>query len=139
MTDRKLQYFDGGLRMGYRSIEMAERLVKGQDHRVDRLLGFFSSRPNWDHPLSHPQASVSPPLWFLGEAYSLGGEGVWGSQFGRGDRHCRTLSINELCNQTEYKGKYIHCSNQMDVRAQEPDAIGKILRWRMKDGTAATR
>jgi hypothetical protein len=52
---------------------------------------------------------------------------VWGSQFGRGNRHCRTLSINELCDQTEYKGKYILCNNQMDVRVKEPDAISKVL------------
>ncbi len=31
------------------------------NHRVERVLGIFSTRPNWDAP-SHPQASVSPPL-----------------------------------------------------------------------------
>ncbi len=35
------------------------------EHRVDRVLGFFSSRPNWDPQPPHPQASVPPPiLWF---------------------------------------------------------------------------
>jgi hypothetical protein len=43
---------------------------------------------------SHPQASVSPPVWFRGGGtHSLGGEGVGGSHFGRGDRHCGTLGI----------------------------------------------
>ncbi len=28
-------------------------------HRVDRVLGFFSSRPNWGPPPPLPQASVS--------------------------------------------------------------------------------
>jgi hypothetical protein len=33
-------------------------------HRVDRVLGSFSSRPNWDPPPPpHPQVSVHP-LWF---------------------------------------------------------------------------
>ncbi len=31
-------------------------------HRVDRVLGFFSSRPSWDSPPPHPQASV-PLNW----------------------------------------------------------------------------
>ncbi len=48
---------------------------------------FFSSRPIWD-PSPHPQASVSPH-WFGGDM--LGGDGVGGSQFGRGDSHCGTL------------------------------------------------
>jgi hypothetical protein len=54
----------------------------GLDHRVDRVLGFFSSRPNWNPPLPHPQASVFPPLWFRGEGTdSLAGEVVGGYQF----------------------------------------------------------
>jgi hypothetical protein len=30
-------------------------------HRIDRVLGIFSSRPNWDSPTLHLQASLSPP------------------------------------------------------------------------------
>jgi hypothetical protein len=30
-------------------------------HRVDRVLGFFSSRPNWDYPTPH-RRRVCPPL-----------------------------------------------------------------------------
>ncbi len=30
-------------------------------HRVDRVLGFFSNRPNSDPPPPHPRASLSPP------------------------------------------------------------------------------
>jgi hypothetical protein len=40
----------------------------GLQHKVDRVLGFFSSLPNWD-PLPHPEASVSPP-WFWGEGHT---------------------------------------------------------------------
>ncbi len=32
------------------------------NHRVDRVPGFFSSRPNWDLLHPHPQVSVFPPL-----------------------------------------------------------------------------
>ncbi len=52
-------------------------------HRIDRVLSFFSSRPNWESPtpsVSLPQASVFPPLlWFRG-GYTCGrgGEGVRG-------------------------------------------------------------
>ncbi len=52
-------------------------------------IGFFSSRPNWDSPIS--TASVSPP--FVGggggRIHSLAGDalGVGESQFRRVDRH----------------------------------------------------
>ncbi len=39
-------------------------------HRVGRVLGFFSSRRNWDSPTPHPQASVPPTLWFRGEGHT---------------------------------------------------------------------
>ncbi len=46
-------------------------------HRVDRLLGVCSSRPNWDPPL--PRRRLSPlPLWFRRVVHSLAGEGVEG-------------------------------------------------------------
>ncbi len=59
-------------------------------YRVDRALGFFSSRPNWDPPPA-PQASVG------GKAHLL--DGVHGgglSQFRRGYRHCGTLGTYVL-------------------------------------------
>ncbi len=60
-------------------------------HRVDKVLGFFSSRSNWDpHPF--PQVNVSPPL-FPGRAHSLAGEGVGGSQLDEGDRQCCTAGM----------------------------------------------
>jgi hypothetical protein len=52
-------------------------------HRVDRVLSFFSSRPNWDPPPS--PAGDCPPLWFrdgvhsdtndVDVTHSLAGEG----------------------------------------------------------------
>jgi hypothetical protein len=50
---------------------------KGFSDRVDRALGFFFSRPNWDRPT--PQASVFiPPLVPGGGIHWLGGEDVGG-------------------------------------------------------------
>jgi hypothetical protein len=46
-------------------------------HRVDRVLGFFSSRSNWDSPSPHPQASA-PCLWFRGEGHNRLWESEWG-------------------------------------------------------------
>jgi hypothetical protein len=62
--------------------------------RVDGVPGFLSSRPNWLPPPPHPQVSVAPPFGPRGRGtYSLGGEGVGGSQFVRRDRHSGTLGI----------------------------------------------
>ncbi len=65
------------------------------DHRVDRVLGFFSSRPNWfgHPPPPHPQVSVSPPLWFRGKDRLACGRGSVGSQIGWGDRHYGNLGL----------------------------------------------
>jgi hypothetical protein len=59
-------------------------------HIIDRVLDFFSSRPNRDLPPPHPRASVSP-LVFRGGGGTLtyGRRGGW-AQFGRGNRHCGT-------------------------------------------------
>jgi hypothetical protein len=55
------------------------------------MLGFFTSRLNWDPP-PPPCEYVSP----LGGTHSLGGREGGGSQFGRGDRRCGTLGIYVL-------------------------------------------
>ncbi len=61
-------------------------------HRVDRALGFFSSRPNWDPPTPWlPQASVSPPgsggrdtlsceRWDWGVPIRMRGQTLWYSR-----------------------------------------------------------
>ncbi len=81
----------------WKFLKLAFWFVK--DHRVDRVLGLFSSRPNWDSPAPHPQASVNPPPpplpWGSGGAQPLVGEGVGGgSQFGRADRYWLKLKFN---------------------------------------------
>jgi hypothetical protein len=45
-------------------------LQKCVNHRVDRVPGFFSSRPNWDSP-SPSGESVPPPFGSGGEVYTL--------------------------------------------------------------------
>jgi hypothetical protein len=47
---------------------------------VDRVIDFFSSRPNWDHPsppTTSPAGECSPSL-FSGGEHKLAGEGVGG-------------------------------------------------------------
>jgi hypothetical protein len=66
-------------------------------HRVDRVLGFFSSRPHWNSPTPSPAGEcVPPPFGWGGGAHSLAGEWLGESQFRRGDRHCSTLGIYVL-------------------------------------------
>ncbi len=50
---------------------VAVRQCLGSTHTVDRVLGFFSSRPNWDSPT--PAGECVPPL--VGGGYSLAEEG----------------------------------------------------------------
>ena len=45
-------------------------------HRVDRELGFFSSRPNWDSPTHRRVCPL--PLWFRGWEYTRWWERGWG-------------------------------------------------------------
>jgi hypothetical protein len=50
---------------------------KDLKHRVDIVLGFFSSRPNWDpHPLTRRRMCLPPSLASGGGTHSLTGEGV---------------------------------------------------------------
>ncbi len=59
-------------------------------HRVDTMLGFFFSHPNWDSPTHSPPCECEPPP-------PPAGEGSGMSQFRRGDKHCGTLGIYVLC------------------------------------------
>jgi hypothetical protein len=66
------------------------------EHRVDRVLGLFSSRPNWDsHTPSPAGECVFPPIWFRGRGTrSLAGEGVEGPN---SDEGTDALGIYVLC------------------------------------------
>jgi hypothetical protein len=62
-----------------------------------RVVGLFSSRPNWDHITPSPTgASVSPPLVPGGGARLLAGEGVVGSNSDE-VTDTGTLGIYVLC------------------------------------------
>jgi hypothetical protein len=51
-----------------------------QVHRVDRVLGFFSSRPDWNPFTPLTRRRVCPPLWFRGKGkHTRLREREWGS------------------------------------------------------------
>ncbi len=56
-------------------------IMESTTYRVDKVLGFSLSRPNWD-PLTRRRFFPSP--FGSRGTHSLAGEGLWGSQFGRG-------------------------------------------------------
>jgi hypothetical protein len=62
--------------------------VKALQYRVPECL---SSRLNLVRQPPPPQATVAPPRTQVGEATLACGEGDWGIQFRRLDRHCGTL------------------------------------------------
>ncbi len=53
-----------------------ETTLYGGVHRVDRVPGFLSSRPNWIPPPPHSQASVAPPLAWEGVGGPNSDEGM---------------------------------------------------------------
>ncbi len=54
------------------------RKIHTRPHRVNRVPGFLSSRPNWVPPNPHSLASVAPPSLQGGETHSHTGEGFGG-------------------------------------------------------------
>ncbi len=68
------------------------------NHRVGRVLSFFSSRRDWDSPNPSSAGECAPPPPVPGGgAHSLAREGMGESQFRLGDIHCGTLYISVLC------------------------------------------
>ncbi len=54
------------------------------NHIVDRVLGYFSSRQNWDPPPSHPQGECVPSPFGGHTRHSLVGKGVGGPNLDKG-------------------------------------------------------
>jgi hypothetical protein len=83
-------------------------------HTVDRVVGFFSSRPTWDSPSPSPPGEYAPPFGSRGEGNTLAcGRGGRGRpQFGREDRHCDTLGIHVM---------NVLCAYQYSSSASRPD------------------
>jgi len=50
----------------------------GMQHRVGRVLSFFSSRRNWDFPNPAPTGECEPP-WFWGEEHTRWRQRGWES------------------------------------------------------------
>jgi hypothetical protein len=65
-----------------------DRFVESTNHRVGRVLSFFSVSPT---PLAAGKCGAPPPFGPGGRAHSLAGEGLGESQFRRGDIHCGAL------------------------------------------------
>ncbi len=86
----------------YRKVDMCDvmlakiRFGSQVQSRQSTLLFLQSSKlgpPLPPPPQPHPQASVSPLLWFRGDTLACGRWVGGGFQFARGDRHCGTLGI----------------------------------------------
>ncbi len=92
------------------------------------MLGFFSSRLNWD-PTPSPAGECDPLPFAPGEERGRGGGG--GSQFGRGDRHCGTLGINKyvLYYFTTWNGQYFRllCLDEGPLYVPPPDYV--VFYW----------
>jgi hypothetical protein len=71
--------------------------VVSLQHRVGRVLRFFSNHRNWDSPTPSPAGECAPPFVSggRGAACGRGGGGV-PIPFRRGDIHCGTLGIYYL-------------------------------------------
>jgi hypothetical protein len=79
------------------------------NHRVDRVVGFLSIRPNWDHPPTlSPAGKCPPPLGSgVGGTHSLAGEGggvgvpIWtrGQTLWYCDFHLHVLAMTSVAGQ----------------------------------------
>ncbi len=75
------------------TVQAVRVIIEAFQHRVDRVLSFFSSRRNWDSPNPSPAGECAPHPLIQGGAHPLAGEGLGESQFQREDIHCGTLCI----------------------------------------------
>jgi hypothetical protein len=66
------------------------------DHKVGRVIIFFTSRRNWDSPNPSPVGECAPPPVLGGGAHLLEREGLGEPQFRRGDIHSGTLYIQYM-------------------------------------------
>jgi hypothetical protein len=71
-------------------------IVRVRHSTVDRELGFFSSRSNWDHPTHSPAGECVPSSFGSGGWDTIAYDyerGSGGSQFGRGDRNFGSFHV----------------------------------------------
>ncbi len=81
----------------YPPLQNLALVEKPAEHRVGRVLSFFSSRRIWDSPTPSPVGKCAPPFGSGGGAQSLAREGVGESHFRGGDINSGTLYIYVLC------------------------------------------
>ncbi len=104
------------------SPKQAYIMTTGYHHRVYRVTGFLSSRPNRVfHPLTRKGELLLPRLSSKGVTHSLAGEGVGGTKFRRRDKHsgtlCQLQSLNDYhvqISEIQYNGEF---SRQQKWRA----------------------
>jgi hypothetical protein len=82
---------------------------------VERMLSFFSCRPNWDSPIPSPAGERVPPLWFRGgregahTVHTRFREREWGgSQFQRGHRPSGTYGYISTSSSYQLTNTQIH-------------------------------
>ncbi len=72
-------------------------IIEADQHRVDRVLSFFSSRRNWDSSNPSPAGECAPHPLVQRGAHPLAGEGLGESQFQRGHTLWYSVYISTLC------------------------------------------
>ncbi len=70
-------------------------IARNLGYRIDRVVGFFSSRPNRDHPIPSPAGDcVTTPFMVSGEGtHSLAGERLGGPNSDEGTDTYGTLGL----------------------------------------------
>jgi hypothetical protein len=87
--------------------ELSETIGERDCNRVDRVLGFFSSRPNWDSPSPSPTGECVAPSFGSGRgtvhtAMGRGGGGGGGPGSDEGETLWYTLGKYVLCGVGKY-------------------------------------
>jgi hypothetical protein len=93
-------------------------------HRVGTQIVGIGTAP------SPPGECGPPPLWFRGEAHSLGGEGVGESQFRRVDVHCGTLYKCTLWNSIGGNGWHSASADSFNTSLHDSKRLPKTFVYR---------
>jgi hypothetical protein len=95
----------------------------GNNNRVDRVLGFFSSHPNWDSPNPSPaDKCVPPPPFGPGGTQSLVGDWVHGVPYSdEGTDHAGVLTQEK----TSYVGFFPREINQREIFINKTSTVIK--------------
>jgi hypothetical protein len=78
-----------------------------------RVLGFFSSRLNWDPPTSSPAGESVRSPFSSGGTHSLAGDWVGGGGVSILTRHCGTISIYTSMYFVEITDHFVFAGNRL--------------------------